>query len=116
MVCGEFFLIVCYFDCVRSFCFDVELGIGDDCVFFNIFEKQILVISIDMLVVGNYFFFDIDFVDLVYKVLVVNLSDLVVMGVDLVWLMLVLILLDVDEVWFEFFSDSLFDFFNYYDM
>lgn len=39
MVCGEFFLIVRYFDRVRSFRFDVELGIGDDCVFFNIFEK-----------------------------------------------------------------------------
>lgn len=109
MVCGEFFLIVCYFDCVRSFCFDVEIGIGDDCVFLNIFEKQILVISIDMLVVGIYFLFDIDFVDLVYKVLVVNLSDLVVMGVDLVWLMLVFMFFDVDEVWFVVFSDSLFE-------
>lgn len=75
-----------------------------------------MAISIDTLVAGNYFFFDIDFVDLVYKVLAVNLSDLVAMGVDSVWLTLVLILSDVDEAWFEFFSDSLFDFFNYYDM
>lgn len=116
MVCGEFFLIVCYFDCVKSVCFDVEIGIGDDCVFLYIFEKKMLVISIDILVVGNYFLFDIDLVDFVYKVLVVNLSDFVVMGVELVWFMLVLILLEVDEVWLEVFSDSLFVQLDYYVM
>lgn len=116
MACGEFFLIACYFDCVRSFCFDVELGIGDDCALFNIFEKQTLAISTDTLVAGNYFFFDIDFADLAYKALAVNLSDLAAMGADSAWLTLALTLLDVDEAWLEFFSDSLFDFFNYYDM
>lgn len=99
MVCGEFDFIVCYFDWFRSNCWDVELGIGDDCVFFIVVEKQLLVISIDMLVFGVYFFLDIDLVDFGYKFLVVNFSDLVVMGVDFVWLFFVLIFFNVNEDW-----------------
>lgn len=33
--------------------------------------------------------------------MVVNLSDFVVMGVELVWISLFLLLLEVDEVWLD---------------
>lgn len=40
-------------------CKDVLVGIGDDCVVVKVFENQYLVVIIDMLIVGVYFFFDV---------------------------------------------------------
>ena len=65
---------------------------------------------------GNHFLTDIDPVDLAYKALAVNLSDLAAMGADPAWLTLAITLPEVDEPWLEAFSDSLFDLLNYYGM
>ncbi|ENC7449130.1 thiamine-phosphate kinase [Salmonella enterica] len=116
MACGEFSLIARYFDRVRSTRLDVETGIGDDCALLNIPEKQTLAISTDTLVAGNHFLPDIDPADLAYKALAVNLSDLAAMGADPAWLTLAITLPEVDELWLEAFSDSLFELLNYYDM
>ena len=59
---------------------------------------------------------DIDPADLAYKALAVNLSDLAAMGAEPAWLTLALTLPEVDEVWLEDFSDSLFVQLDYYDM
>lgn len=61
-------------------------------------------IIIDILVEGMYFLFLIFFVDLVYKSVVVNLSDLVVMGVKFIWMLFVFILFEIKEVWLVEFS------------
>lgn len=65
---------------------------------------------------GNHFLPDIDPADLAYKALAVNLSDLAAMGAEPAWLTLALTLPEVDEVWLEAFSDSLFVQLDYYDM
>ncbi|WP_058911530.1 thiamine-phosphate kinase [Entomohabitans teleogrylli] len=116
MACGEFSLITRYFDRVRNARRDVETGIGDDCALLIVPEKQVLAISTDTLVCGIHFLEDIDPRDLGYKALAVNLSDLAAMGADPAWLTLALTLPDIDEVWLEAFSDSLFELLNYYDM
>lgn len=56
---------------------------------------------IDILVVGVYFFDDIFFCVFGYRVLVVNLSDLVVMGVEFIWILVGLILFEVNMEWIE---------------
>ena len=116
MACGEFSLIARYFDRVKSARLDVETGIGDDCALLHIPEKKTLAISTDTLVAGNHFLPDIDPADLAYKALAVNLSDLAAMGAEPAWLTLALTLPEVDEVWLEVFSDSLFVQLDYYDM
>ena len=116
MACGEFSLIARYFDRVKSARLDVETGIGDDCALLHIPEKKTLAISTDTLVAGNHFLPDIDPADLAYKALAVNLSDLAAMGAEPAWLTLALTLPEVDEVWLEAFSDSLFVQLDYYDM
>lgn len=68
------------------------------------------------LVAGNHFLPDIDPADLAYKALAVNLSDLAAMGAEPAWLTLALTLPEVDEVWLEAFSDSLFVQLDYYAM
>lgn len=57
---------------------------------------------------GCYFFFDVVFDVFGYKMFVVNLLDFVVMGVELCVFMFVCVLLCVDVVWFEVFSNGLF--------
>lgn len=79
-------------------------------------RKKTLAISTDTLVAGNHFLPDIDPADLAYKALAVNLSDLAAMGAEPAWLTLALTLPEVDEVWLEAFSDSLFVQLDYYDM
>ncbi len=116
MACGEFSLIARYFDRVKSARLDVETGIGDDCALLHIPEKKTLAISTDTLVAGNHFLPDIDPADLAYKALAVNLSDLAAMGAEPAWLTLALTLPEVDEVWLEAFSDSLFVQLDYYAM
>lgn len=116
MACGEFSLIARYFDRVKNARRDVETGIGDDCALLNVPEKQTLAISTDTLVSGIHFLPDIDPVDLAYKALAVNVSDLAAMGADPAWLTLALTLPNVDEDWLKAFSDSLFEQLNYYDM
>lgn len=116
MACGEFELIARYFDRVTSSRRDVEKGIGDDCALLSIPEKQTLAISTDTLVEGVHFLRDIPPVDLGYKALAVNLSDLAAMGADPAWLTLALTLPEINEPWLKDFSDSLFELLDYYDM
>lgn len=101
----EFELIWCYF---IWFMFKVILGVGDDCVLFVFCFGYELVIFIDMLVVGCYFFLNVELCVFGYKVFVVNFLDLVVMGVELCVFMLVVVLFEVNLVWFKLFFEGLF--------
>ncbi|NJD00569.1 thiamine-phosphate kinase, partial [Candidatus Erwinia dacicola] len=75
-----------------------------------------MAISTDTLVEGVHFLRDIPPVDLGYKALAVNLSDLAAMGADPAWLTLALTLPEINEPWLKDFSDSLFELLDYYDM
>lgn len=116
MACGEFDLIARYFDRFKSVRRDVQLGIGDDCALLTVPEKQLLAVSTDTLVSGIHFLPDIHPADLGYKALAVNLSDLAAMGADPAWLSLALTLPEVNAIWLETFSDSLFKQLDYYGM
>lgn len=70
----------------------------------------------DILVVGIYFLVQVNLVWVVYKVLVLNISDLVVMGVILVWVLFVLILFEIDDVWLMLFCDVFFELVKYYNV
>ena len=110
MACGEFSLIARYFDRVKKrLALMLKPASAMTARSCNIPEKKTLAISTDTLVAGNHFLPDIDPADLAYKALAVNLSDLAAMGADPAWLTLALTLPEVDEVWLEAFSDSLFD-------
>ncbi len=116
MACCEFDLIARYFNRSRNNRQDVKLGSGDDCALLTLSDKHFLAVSTDTLVSGVHFMADIDPVDLGYKALAVNLSDLAAMGADPAWLSLALTLPQVDENWLQKFSDSLFEQLNYYSM
>lgn len=114
MACGEFDLIARYFDRVRPKRRDVALGIGDDCALLTVPDNQLVAISTDTMVSGVHFLADIAPADLAYKSLAVNLSDLAAMGADPAWLSLALTLPEVNELWLQEFSDSLFEQLDHY--
>lgn len=64
---------------------------------------------IDIFVGGVYFLFDVFVKLVVYKIVVVNLSDLVVMGVEFVWISLLFLLFEVKEDWLVEFVDGLYE-------
>lgn len=63
----------------------VILGIGDDCALLAPPAEMQIALSTDTLVSGVHFFPDVDPVDLGYKALAVNLSDLAAMGAKPLW-------------------------------
>ena len=89
---GEFELIEKYFK-VPHARKDVVMGPGDDCALLTLPPDTQLAVSTDTLVSGVHFFPDMDPVDLGYKALAVNLSDLAAMGAEPRWVSLALTLL-----------------------
>ncbi|ACR68271.1 thiamine-phosphate kinase [Edwardsiella ictaluri] len=116
MAHGEFDLIARYFNRRSTPRHDVQRGIGDDCALLSVSEKQWVAVSSDTLVSGIHFLPEIDPVDLGYKSLAVNISDLAAMGADPAWVSLALTLPAVDEPWLQAFSDALFEQLDYYGM
>ncbi|AIN47525.1 thiamine-phosphate kinase [Candidatus Palibaumannia cicadellinicola] len=116
MACGEFELINRYFNQMRNTRQDVLVGIGDDCALLSVVGTKLIAISTDTLVAGTHFLPEIDPIDLGYKSLAVNLSDLAAMGADPSWLSLSLTLPSVDEAWIAAYSHSLFQQLNHYNM
>ncbi len=76
---------------------DVLLGVGDDAALLSPPPGKRLAVSVDTLVEGVHFFADTDLVDLGWKALAVNLSDLAAMGAAPAWAFLALTLPDGDE-------------------
>lgn len=116
MACSEFDLIDRYFKRRSSKGRDVVMGIGDDCALLSVAEKKWIAVSTDTLVEGTHFLPNISPSDLIYKSLVVNLSDLAAMGADPAWLSLALTLPSVDEIWLSAFSEELFQQLDYYNI
>ena len=85
------------------------LGPGDDCALLAPTPGMQLAITTDMLVAGTHFFADTDPLNLGWKTLAVNLSDLAAMGARPRWATLAGALPAVDTDWIDKFATGLFD-------
>ncbi|HWS39832.1 MAG TPA: thiamine-phosphate kinase [Arenimonas sp.] len=82
-------------------------GIGDDAAVCEIPDGMQLVISTDTLVSGVHFPEDTAPIDIGYKCLAVNLSDIAAMGAEPCWLSMAISLPEMDWNWLTQFSDGL---------
>jgi len=85
---------------------DVRLGIGDDAAVLAVPSGQELAVAIDTLVDGVHFPRGTAPVDIGWKALAVNLSDLAAMGASPAWALLALTLPDADPVFVEGFAEG----------
>jgi thiamine-monophosphate kinase len=85
---------------------DVRLGIGDDAAVLAVPAGQELVVAIDSLVDGVHFPRGTAAVDIGWKALAVNLSDLAAMGASPAWALLALTLPAADSAFVEGFIDG----------
>ena len=102
---SEFELIARYFTRDTN---QTRLGVGDDGALIAPTLGCELVIATDMLVEGTHFLADTDPVDLGWKTLAVNVSDIAAMGARPRWATLAMALPAVDEAWIASFSRGLF--------
>ena len=103
---NEFDLIQGYFNWKLNDA-SIELGVGDDAAIFNLDPGHQLIMSTDTLVEGIHFFKDASPIDIAYKSLAVNLSDIAAMGGVAKCYTLSLTLPKLDKDWLEQFSTSL---------
>ena len=80
---------------------DVRLGIGDDAAVLAVPAGQELAVAIDTLVEGVHFPRGTSAVDIGWKALAVNLSDLAAMGATPAWALLALTLPEPDQAFVE---------------
>jgi thiamine-monophosphate kinase len=85
---------------------DVILGIGDDAALLRVPPGKLLVVATDTLNVDVHFPADTAAVDVGWKALAVNLSDLAAMGARPAWCTLSLSLPHADEAWVDRFLDG----------
>ena len=85
----------------------VKLGIGDDAAVLEVPPDQHLVAATDTLNAGVHFPLDTSPLDIGYKCLAVNLSDLAAMGATPRWALLSLSLPKADPEWVHLFSKGL---------
>lgn len=78
---------------------NTKLGVGDDAALLVPRPGMELVVTSDMLVAGTHFFADTNPVDLGWKTLAVNVSDIAAMGATPRWAFLAIALPDADEAW-----------------
>ncbi len=109
MPLGEFELIQKYFSRVSNAPLNIKLGIGDDAALVTVPPDQYLVVAIDTLVSGVHFPVQTSPVDIAYKALAVNLSDMAAMGATPAWFTLALTLPDANERWLGDFATGLFE-------
>jgi thiamine-monophosphate kinase len=112
----EFELIKHYFAEQTSHRPDVIRGIGDDAAVVQPPAGKSLAITTDTLVSGIHFLPDAHSIDVGYKSLAVNLSDLAAMGATPAWVTLALTLPDADEPWIQGFCDGFFTLANRYEV
>lgn len=103
---SEFDLITHYFKHLSAEHPDVTLGIGDDCALLNVPSGMHLAMSTDTLNAGIHFPDASHAVDIGYKSLAVNLSDLAAMGAKPAWVSLNLSLPDYDKDWLDGFCQG----------
>lgn len=101
---SEFDLITHYFKHLSPERSDVVLGIGDDCALLDVPPGMQLAMTTDTLNAGVHFPSNTHPLDIGYKSLAVNLSDLAAMGARPAWTSLNLSLPDYDRDWLDGFS------------
>ena len=104
---NEFSLIERYFTDIGKTQFPAVLSLGDDAATINVPAGMQAVMSMDSLISGVHFPENTSALDIAYKSLAVNLSDLAAMAATPAWFMLSLSLPDYDDVWLRAFSGSL---------
>ncbi len=87
---------------------DVVLGIGDDAAILQVQAGQQLLVSMDTLVEGVHFRASDTAMDIGYKSLAVNLSDMAAMGAMPAWITLSLTLPEFNEAWLKGFCIGFF--------
>lgn len=80
------------------------LGVGDDAALIMSRAGMSLVVTSDMLVAGTHFFPDTNPLDLGWKTLAVNVSDIAAMAAEPRWAFLALALPAADETWIAAFA------------
>ena len=85
---------------------DVRLGIGDDAALLVVPSGQQLAVAIDTLVEGVHFPLGTEPVDVGWKALAVNLSDLAAMGAAPAWALLALTMPDADAARVDALADG----------
>jgi thiamine-monophosphate kinase len=86
-----------------------DLAVGDDAALFRVAPGMQLAVTTDTLAAGTHFFHDTPPLDLGWKTLAVNLSDLAAMGAAPRWATLALTLPAADEGWIAAFAEGFFD-------
>ena len=104
---GEFQLIRHYFAGLTAGSEGVLLGIGDDAALLALPAGHELVVTTDTLVAGRHFPEKTRAVDIGWKALAVNLSDLAAMGATPRWFTLALTLPEQSADWLAGFSEGL---------
>jgi thiamine-monophosphate kinase len=102
---GEFALIDKYFARPTP---SAILGPGDDCALLQPRPGMQLAVTTDMLVAGTHFLPETDPLNLGWKALAVNVSDLAAMGAKPRWATLAGALPTVDELWIAKFAEGFF--------
>jgi thiamine-monophosphate kinase len=102
---SEFVLIDRYF---RRPTQHTIVGVGDDAAVIRPTAGMELVVSTDMLVAGTHFLADADPMDLGWKTLAVNVSDIAAMGATPRWALLAAALPAATESWIERFARGFF--------
>lgn len=87
----------------------VRVGVGDDAAVLQVPDGYELVVTMDTLVSGVHFAASAAPVDVGWKALAVNLSDLAAMGAEPRWVTLGLTLPQADSDWLAGFSQGFFD-------
>ncbi|MCV2526135.1 MAG: thiamine-phosphate kinase [Candidatus Lightella neohaematopini] len=115
-VINEFYIINRFFKKkINDNC--IKLGIGDDCALLSVdSNKYFIAISTNSLVSGIHFLPNTNPSDLGYKIVVVNISDIMAMGAKPKWITISLILPKYNEYWLSLFSNELFKQLNYYNI
>lgn len=114
---GEFELIKHYFSRHKRLKrADILQSVGDDCAVLQLAAHECLAVTTDTLAVGTHFLPTISPADLAHKAVAVNLSDLAAMGATPRWVSLALTLPEVNSVWLEAFSHSLFEILERYQV
>lgn len=105
---GEFEIISRYFTRAPTRT-DIILGVGDDAALLRCLAGHELVVTTDTSIAGRHFPYEMPAVDVGWRALAVNLSDLAAMGATPAWFTLALTLPEADNTWLEAFSRGLFE-------
>lgn len=113
---SEFDIIKTYFSDIGNAKDWLVTGVGDDAAIINTSSDQQLLIAIDTLNAGVHFLPEASAIDIGYKSLAANVSDIAAMGGEPRWFTLSLSLPEVNHDWLKEFAAGLVEMANQYDL